>query len=646
MHVIANRNDAVLNIYNNILWANTAAAPSDSGADVYINDDGLNDGVGCAIHLYNNNFSNIEIVKGDHLIEGENITGNPNLDPDYRLTSDSPCRDTGSNSAPALPATDLVGNPRIQGTNVDMGAYEWGLSGYLRVTISPQGAIDAGAKWRRVGASAWRDSGSTETGVLVGSHTVEFSDVEGWTNPGSQTVTINNGETTTISRTYNTAQTGSLQVTISPQAAINAGAQWRVDGGAWQVSGYTQTIEVGQYTVEFNDLSGWKKPANQTVTITNDQMALTKGTYVWQRRSGSGVMGVVPQGSVDAGAKLGIDEGSPYDRGYTQTGLSLGQHPVEFNNTAEVKPRNPTATESTAQPANTNNTSMPKMGPTMGAVTPQGGSSATIQWRVDGGAWQTSEYTQTGLSVSEHTVEFTNIAVLIQRENSTGMSSNPQTTNTTATSVQQTGSLTVTVTPQPAIDAGARWRVDGGAWQTSGYTKTGLSADRHTIEFSDVAEWKKPVNQTVRINSGQTTISVGSFLKTYTISASVKGEHGSVKATYQTVTHAGNASILISPDAGFHITSITDNGLPQPIVNPYLILNVTGTHAVVVTFGEILSSSSLDDSSTHKGWSGYEVQGSEQLAHGGNPEPASPNSKTDRTSKGGNYMVEEAEGDK
>ena len=75
---------------------------------------------------------------------------------------------------------------------------------------------------------------------LVGQHTVEFSDVAGWTKPDNQTVTISEGQTATVTGTY-TGPTGSLQVTISPQGAIDAGAQWRVDGGVWHGSGYTQT---------------------------------------------------------------------------------------------------------------------------------------------------------------------------------------------------------------------------------------------------------------------------------------------------------------------------------------------------------------------------------------------------------------------
>jgi len=47
-------------------------------------------------------------------------------------------------------------------------------TGSLDVTITPQEAIDAGAKWRRVGTSAWRASGTPETGIPVGPYTWSF----------------------------------------------------------------------------------------------------------------------------------------------------------------------------------------------------------------------------------------------------------------------------------------------------------------------------------------------------------------------------------------------------------------------------------------------------------------------------------------
>ena len=81
-----------------------------------------------------------------------------------------------------------------------------------------------------------RSAGIRRRGFRWVQHTVEFSDVAGWTKPGNRTVTISNGQTTTGSGTY-TQPTGSLRVTIDPQGAIDAGAQWRVDGGAWHGSG-------------------------------------------------------------------------------------------------------------------------------------------------------------------------------------------------------------------------------------------------------------------------------------------------------------------------------------------------------------------------------------------------------------------------
>ena len=134
-----------------------------------------------------------------------------------------------------------------------------------------------------MGTTTWRDSGTTETGIPVGTHTVEFSDVTGWTKPGNQTVTINNAQTASATGTY-VQQLGSLQVTVAPQGAINGGARWRrVGTTTWRDSGTTESgIAVGQHTVEFSDVTGWTKPVNQAVTINNAQTTSTTGTYVQQ----------------------------------------------------------------------------------------------------------------------------------------------------------------------------------------------------------------------------------------------------------------------------------------------------------------------------------------------------------------------------
>ncbi|MHC4733132.1 MAG: hypothetical protein ACYTDW_01555, partial [Planctomycetota bacterium] len=112
---------------------------------------------------------------------------------------------------------------------------------------------------------------------------------------------INDGQTTTTSGTY-IQQTGSLQVTISPQEAIDANAQWRVDGGAWRDSGYTEpNLAVGSHTVEYKPITNWNEPSSQIIQINDGQTTTTSGTYIQQ--TGSLQVTILPQEAVDANAQ-------------------------------------------------------------------------------------------------------------------------------------------------------------------------------------------------------------------------------------------------------------------------------------------------------------------------------------------------------
>jgi hypothetical protein len=72
-------------------------------------------------------------------------------------------------------------------------------------------------------------------------------------------------------------------VTISPAAAVTAGAQWNVDGGAWQNSAATVSgLTVGTHTVNFKAVSGWTAPTTASVTINNGATTTATGTYIQQ----------------------------------------------------------------------------------------------------------------------------------------------------------------------------------------------------------------------------------------------------------------------------------------------------------------------------------------------------------------------------
>jgi len=73
---------------------------------------------------------------------------------------------------------------------------------------------------------------------------------------------------------------GSLQVTIAPSGAVNAGAGWQVDNGPTNASGATiANLSVGNHLVSFTSVSGWTTPASQTVAINNGATTTASGVY-------------------------------------------------------------------------------------------------------------------------------------------------------------------------------------------------------------------------------------------------------------------------------------------------------------------------------------------------------------------------------
>jgi hypothetical protein len=150
--------------------------------------------------------------------------------------------------------------------------------GSLRVFITPNGAVSAGALWQ-VDSSGWQMSGSVVSNLAAGNHTVEFSTIGGWTPPTNQTVTANLNQTTIATGTY-VEQFGDLLVVLSPAGAVSAGARWQVDDGPWQISGETVAgLTVGTHTLTFSVVPGWGVPTSETVGINFNQTANVAAAY-------------------------------------------------------------------------------------------------------------------------------------------------------------------------------------------------------------------------------------------------------------------------------------------------------------------------------------------------------------------------------
>lgn len=143
-------------------------------------------------------------------------------------------------------------------------------TGSLQVTILPSAVITAGAKWR-VDGGTFQAGGTTLSGLLPGSHTIDFNTVLGWTTPASQVVAVTYTLTTSATATY--TQEGSLPVTNHPPQL----AATMVAGGKFQfvLTGSVQSNYVIQTS---SDLAGWTSistntiPAGGAVTITDSNM--------------------------------------------------------------------------------------------------------------------------------------------------------------------------------------------------------------------------------------------------------------------------------------------------------------------------------------------------------------------------------------
>ncbi len=74
---------------------------------------------------------------------------------------------------------------------------------------------------------------------------------------------------------------GALQVNITPSAAVTAGAQWQLDGGALHNNGdIVCGLMPGSHTVTYTAAAGYTTPASTNVTVISTQTNITTGTYV------------------------------------------------------------------------------------------------------------------------------------------------------------------------------------------------------------------------------------------------------------------------------------------------------------------------------------------------------------------------------
>ena len=115
--------------------------------------------------------------------------------------------------------------------------------------------------------------------------------------------------------------------------------------------------------------------------------------------------------------------------------------------------------------------------------------------------------------------------------------------------VGQTGSLRVTITPAGAVTAGAKWQVDGGAWQNSGAVVSALPIGIHTVAFNTVGGWPVPSSRTVMVNASPVTNATESYdistSQTVTTFAGLSGSSGSANGTGTNAQFSGPNGVAV-----------------------------------------------------------------------------------------------------
>jgi len=194
----------------------------------------------------------LDLPGGDYIIEFKDI-------PDWYKPADIPVIISGE-------LVQVIG----EYTEVPMGQ--------LKVVITPQEAIDLGAKWC-VDDQCY-DSGET-INLEVGDYTVKFTDLDCWKHTAGTPVTIVLNELKTVKGNYK--KQGVLRVIIAPEEAVNDGAKWKLKNSeSWKNSGDIVSVAPGStQTVEFSNVSGWTKPDDITVVVDSCEPPVeVPGVYI------------------------------------------------------------------------------------------------------------------------------------------------------------------------------------------------------------------------------------------------------------------------------------------------------------------------------------------------------------------------------
>ncbi len=135
-------------------------------------------------------------------------------------------------------------------------------------------------------------------------------------------------------------------------------------------------------------------------------------------------------------------------------------------------------------------------------LAPDAAKAAGAQWQFDGGAWQNGGDSLQGLTPGPHSVSFKSIVGWTEPAMVSLTLSNDIAVTLTYSYIQK-ATLSVTLGPQEALDAAMQWRVDKGAWQSSGAVVSELKAGLHSLSYTPLPGFLDPIVKSVDLSPGE-----------------------------------------------------------------------------------------------------------------------------------------------
>ncbi len=276
---------------------------------------------------------------------------------------------------------------------------------------------------------------------------------------------------------------GSVQVNLSPQGAIDDGAQWNLDGGGWKNSGdVLPGVSMGAHTVFFKTAGSWISPVSRQILVAPGESLVVSGEY---SDLCEGVDACHLAWSTSGNAFWAMETADTHDT-------------VDAVRSGDISDE----------------------GSSLMSTTVTGPATVSFWWRVSSeSGYDYLQFRVDDTMISEITGEagWAQITTTIEagphtltweyyKDSSESDGEDAGFVDEVAVMGTDPGALTVDIVPAEAVALGAQWSIDGGAtWNDSGAVLDPVPAGFHTIIFQNIGDpWNQPPDREVAVSSGVT----------------------------------------------------------------------------------------------------------------------------------------------